>query len=177
MRTVCLVIMLAASVASQAADDRFQKKTPDSMMGFMPARDATYVKECGSCHFPYSPGLLPARSWVADMDRLDKHFGETLQLDAGTRARILDYLTKNAADASPYEGSRVFMELIPEKYTPLRLMHVPKFRQMHTVMREIISTKTKVKVRTLTNCNACHTRADEGSFGLEEMYVPGLTGP
>jgi cytochrome c553 len=177
MRSICLVVGLAATMAVHAADDRFHKKTADSMMGFMPARDATYVKECGSCHFAYSPGLLPARSWVRHMDGLDKHFGETLQLDAATRSKILDYLTKNAADASPYEGSRVFMELIPATYTPLRFMHIPKFRQMHTVMREIISTKSKVKVRTLTNCNACHTKADEGSFGLEEMYVPGLTGP
>jgi len=31
-----------------------------------------------------------------------------------------------------------------------------------------------VKVKTLANCNACHTKADEGSFGLDEMHVPGL---
>ena len=177
MRAAWIFVGLAVSIASQAADDRFQRKTPESMTGFLPARDATYVKECGSCHFPYSPGLLPARSWTRLAEGLDKHFGETIQLDAATRAKVLDYLTRNAADVSPYEGSKVFMERIPDSFTPLRFQHVPKFRQMHTVMREIISTKTKVKVRTLTNCNACHTKADEGSFGLDEMYVPGLTGP
>ena len=48
---------------------------------------------------------------------------------------------------------------------------------MHTVMHEVISTKSKVKVRTMTNCNACHRKADEGSFGNDELYIPGLTGP
>lgn len=177
MRSIAIAVGLAACLPSHAADDRFHKKTADSMMGFMPAADARYVKECGSCHFPYSPGLLPARSWIRDMEGLDRHFGESVRLDAATRAEIVDYLTKNAADVSPYEGSKVFMEMIPATYTPLRFMHVPKFRQMHTVIREVINTKSKVKVRTLTNCNACHVKADAGSFGLEEMYVPGLTGP
>jgi hypothetical protein len=41
----------------------------------------------------------------------------------------------------------------------------------------VFPAETKVKVRTLTNCNACHQEADEGSFGLTELYIPGLTGP
>ncbi|TRZ56674.1 MAG: hypothetical protein D4S02_15065, partial [Rhodocyclaceae bacterium] len=28
-----------------------------------PNTNATYVKECGACHFPYQPALMPARSW------------------------------------------------------------------------------------------------------------------
>jgi hypothetical protein len=30
-------------------------------------------------------------------------------------------------------------------------------------------------VRRLTNCNACHQMADEGSFGNDELLIPGLT--
>jgi len=177
MKRFVLVAALAASLAAGAADDRFHKTAPDSMMGFLPARDPLYVKECGSCHFPYSPGLLPARSWTHIVGRLDRHFGENVSLDAATRTKIEDYLVKNAADVSPYEGSKTLMERVKPNATPRRLSEVPLFRQMHTVMMEIISSKQKVKVRTLTNCNACHTKAAEGSFGLDEMYVPGLTGP
>jgi mono/diheme cytochrome c family protein len=32
-------------------------------------------------------------------------------------------------------------------------------------------------VKTLANCNACHTKAGEGSYGLDELYIPGLAGP
>jgi len=177
MKRLLLVLALAASFAAGAADDRFHKKTPDSMMGFLPARDPLYVKECGSCHFPYSPGLLPARSWMRQLDRMEKHFGESVKLAPDTRAQLQDYLTKNAADVSAYEGSKALMERVPASQTPYRFSEVLLFRQMHTVVWEVIHTKPKVKVKNLANCNACHTKADNGSFGLEEMYIPGLTGP
>jgi hypothetical protein len=179
MRRPLLGMALAAALAAGAADDRFSKKTPDSMMGFLAVRDPVYVKECGTCHFAYSPGLLPARSWILHMDRMatGKHFGESLQLPSATRAQIQDYLTRNAADVSPYEGSKTFMEGVPASQTPYRLSSVRLFREMHTVIHEVISTKNKVKVRSITNCNACHRKADEGSFGNDELYIPGLTGP
>ena len=178
MKKMLLMAALAASLAAVAADDRFDKKgSPESMMGFMPARDPLYLKECGSCHFGYFPGLLPARSWIRVLDRMDNHFGESVRLEPATRAKVQAYLTSNAADVSPYEGSKTFMERIPSTATPYRLSSVPLFREMHTVIHEVISTKTKVKVRTVTNCNACHKKADEGSFGLSELYIPVLTGP
>jgi hypothetical protein len=169
-----LALALAAFPAC-AANDLFFKDRPGSMNGFLAATDPTYLKECGSCHFAYSPGLLPARSWELHMRRLEKHFGESLALPAPARAAILRYLTENAADRSPYNGSKVFMERLSADATPYRLLDVPLYREMHTIMREVISTKPKVKVRTLTNCNACHQWAPEGSFGTTELFIPGLT--
>ena len=179
MRFLLWAGLLAATFAVQAADDRFDKRTPDSTMGFVAVRDPVYTKECGACHFAYSPGLLPARSWKLQLERMatGKHFGESVQLPPDSRAKIEDYLTRNAADVSPYEGSKTFMERLAPSQTPSRLTGVPLFREMHTVINEVINTKAKVKVRTLTNCNACHRRADEGSFGNGELYIPGLTGP
>ena len=179
MRRLLLGAALAAAFTAGAADDRFDKKTPDSMMGFLPASDPLYMKECGTCHFAYSPGLLPARSWVLHLDRMasGKHFGEPVDLPPQTRAKIQDYLTRNAADVSPYAGSKTFMERIPASQTPYRLSGVRLFREMHTVIHETLKTNNKVKVRTITNCNACHRRAEEGSFGNGELYIPGLTGP
>jgi hypothetical protein len=179
MKTLVCLALTAVALAAGAADDRFVKKTPDSMMGFLPAKDPLYMKECGTCHFPYSPGLLPARSWARQLDRMAtaKHFGESVELRADTRAKIQEYLTRNAADVSPYEGSRTFMERVSASQTPYRLADMPLFREMHTVMHEVINTKPKVKVRTLANCDACHRRAAEGSFGNDELYIPGLTGP
>ncbi|HUP30575.1 MAG TPA: hypothetical protein VM122_10415 [Usitatibacter sp.] len=168
-------LAFAAALPALAANDRFYKEAPGSMNGFMPARDALYVKECGSCHFPYSPGLLPARSWELYGKRFDKHFGDSLNLSPETHAAIMKYLVDNAADRSKYEGSMTFMERIDPQRTPYRFRDVPLFMEMHRVIVEVIDKKPKVKVRKLSNCNGCHQGADEGSFGYEELVIPGLT--
>jgi hypothetical protein len=158
-----------------AANDRFFKEKPGSMNGFLAPADPVYAKECGSCHFLYSPGLLPARSWERHLQRLDKHFGENVQLPESSRAALRRYLTENAADMSRYEGSLTFMEEIRPGMTPYRFRDVPLFRQMHRIVLEVIDSKPKIKTRTLTNCNECHQRAGEGSFWIDELAIPGLT--
>ena len=178
MRTstrIAACLLAAVSIPALAANDRFWKEAPGSVNGFLPATDPLYVKECGSCHFPYSPGLLPARSWELHATRFDRHFGETLNLSPEKRDAILRYLTENAADRSKFEGSLTLMEKVDPKRTPYRFQDVPLFREMHRVMLEVINRKAKVKVRTLTNCNGCHQMADEGSFGNSELLIPGLT--
>ena len=109
LKLTALVAALAILPAG-AADDRFFKEKPGSMNGFLAATDPVYVKECGACHFAYSPGLLPQRSWELHMQRLDKHFGESIRLDPKTHDAVRRYLTENAADRSPYEGSRTLLE-------------------------------------------------------------------
>jgi hypothetical protein len=170
-----VALVALASGAALAANDGFYKDTPDSKRGFLAATDPLYVKECGSCHFPYSPGLLPARSWVRHLDRLDKHFGESLKLAPPEREALQRYLTTNAADVSPYEGSHLFMERIAAGSTPYRFREVFLFREMHGIIVNVIAVKPEVKVRTLTNCNGCHLGAERGSFGNLELFVPGLT--
>ena len=175
LRIAIAVLGLATSLLATAANDRFFKEKPGSTNGFLAATDATYVKECGSCHFPYSPGLLPARSWELHMTRMEKHFGESVGLPPETAGTIRRYLVENAADKSAFEGSQTFMERIDPKRTPYRFWDVPLFREMHRVMAEVIDRKPKIKVRTFTNCNGCHQGADSGSFGYDELVVPGLT--
>jgi hypothetical protein len=175
-RAAWFAAALAMHVPAWAADESYYKETPDSMNGFLAARDPVYVKECGSCHFPYSPGLLPARSWVRHMERLGKHFGEAVDLDEATRRSLQAYLTANAADVSPYAGSKTYMERVDPATTPYRLRDLFWFRTMHRIVLEVIGTKPRVKVRKLTNCNDCHQYADQGSFGLQELLIPGLTG-
>ena len=176
MKSILLAIAMACvALAAGAADDRFHKEKPGSMNGFLAATDPLYVKECGSCHFPYSPGLMPARSWELQMQRLAKHFGENVSLDPVSHAAIRKYLTDNAADRSPYAGSKTFMEKIGPEDTPYRLLDVPLYREMHRIIREVIYLKPRIKVKTLSNCAACHQYAPEGSFGNSELVVPGLT--
>ena len=172
---IALSIAALAAAGADAADDRFWKDKPGSTHGFLAASDPLYVKECGSCHFAYSPGLLPARSWELQMKRLESHFGENVNLDPGTRAQSQAYLVDNAADRSGYEGSRVFMERVEADQTPYRLRDVRLFREMHYIVTRVMNTDPRVKVKTLSDCGACHQLAAEGSFGNSELAVPGLT--
>ena len=111
------------------------------------------------------------------MERLEKHFGESVVLPVATREKVGKYLVDNAADRSPFAGSKILMGRIDPAATPYRFQEVPTYREMHRIMLEVINRKGKVKVRTLTNCNACHQFAAEGSFGTAELVVPGLTPP
>jgi len=179
-RLLAVTFLAAAGLAGTgalASHERFHKESPSSKGGFFAATDPVYVKECGSCHFAYSPGLLPVRSWELHMNRLEKHFGEVVTLQPATHDVIKRYLLDNAADRSPFEGSEYFMLKVKADATPYRFMDVPLYREMHRIILEVISVKTKVKVRTLTNCNACHQFAVEGSFANSELVIPGLTPP
>jgi hypothetical protein len=167
--------ILLASLALRAADDRFVKEKPDSMNGFLPVNNAQYLKECGACHFAYLPGLMPERSWKVVMSTLDKHFGENIQLGDAVRTSLLAYLTENAADRSPYAGSKWLNENIPDDVTARRITMIPWVAYKHTVVREAIARSFKIEVRKLTNCDRCHTEIENGSIGVRELYIPGLT--
>jgi hypothetical protein len=175
-RALCLASVLAAALPAQAIDDLFERRVDNPLSGFQPAQDARYQKECSGCHFVYLPGMLPARSWTLLLDRLDKHFGENIDLQGEAREAIRRYLVDNAADRSAYSASKVLMESLPADFTPQRVQSVPRIRSAHRVMREVIARNGNVKVRTFFNCDGCHQRAEGGDFSLPELRVEGLKG-
>src|SRR6476469_323579 len=56
-----------------------------------PVHDA-WSRECGSCHIAYPPRLLPAASWQAIMQGLDRHFGSDATIDASAASSIGAFL-------------------------------------------------------------------------------------
>lgn len=174
-RLLAAVALLAGYSAAFGADDRFVKEKPGSMNGFMVVENQAYLKECGACHFAYLPGLMPARDWEAVMTSLDKHFGENVQLPEPTRAALARYLTDNAADRSPYAGSKWLNDNIPASHTTRRITAIPFVAFKHTVVKESIARNFAIPVRKLTNCQQCHTEIENGSIGIMELYIPGLT--
>jgi mono/diheme cytochrome c family protein len=143
----------------------------EELKGVAPATDALYLKECGSCHFAYQAGLLPSRSWERVMDELDKHFGTDATLDSADKQNILNYLQKNSADKSAkYKRSRKMDESIATTETPIAITKTRYFIQKH---REIGSELIQQKeVKSLSNCMACHTKADKGSYSEREINIP-----
>ncbi|HPQ24397.1 MAG TPA: cytochrome C, partial [Gammaproteobacteria bacterium] len=79
-------ILLSSSIALGADGEQgiFNRLFgPGEAPGVAPVDNPLYLQECGSCHFAYQPGLLPARSWNNLMGGLENHFGENAELPAG----------------------------------------------------------------------------------------------
>lgn len=162
--------MLAVSSVVLADDESYSRrgKGPD----VAPVRDARYAKECGSCHMAYPPGLLPARSWQKLMGNLADHFGDNAELPQEDTVAITDYLIKNAADRSNYRRSVKIDDSLAARQTPLRITQVPYIAGKHReIPTRLIAGNPKVK--SLSQCAACHTKAEAGSFSERDINIPG----
>lgn len=143
--------------------------------GVNPIKNITYTENCAECHFAYSPGLLPARSWVKLMDAkaLEDHFGENAELDDGDRRIILDFLVNNAAETSHFKRSVKIMHSLSDTATPLRITEIPYIKRKHSEIPERLIKGNK-KVRSLSYCLKCHTEAKEkGVFDDDTVFIPG----
>jgi hypothetical protein len=170
LSTFAMAAALLASGAVIADDDwGWSSRGP----GVAPVKNELYKSECSTCHFAYQPGLLPAASWKKLMAGLDDHFGENAELDAQTRKELTDYLVMNAADnVEGYRRSAKIARSIGSD-APLRITEVSYIRRKHNEipMRVIKGNK---EIGSLSNCVACHTRADTGSYTEREIRIPGI---
>lgn len=141
--------------------------------GVAPVENPQYLEECGSCHFPYQPGLLPARSWTKVMAGLENHFEENAELPPEDIKKLTDYLTKNAADNANYKRSRKIMKSLHADNAPLRVSQTPYFIEKHNELSHAM-VQDNPKVGSLSMCGACHTKANTGSFSEAEIHIPGF---
>ncbi len=141
--------------------------------GVAPVENPGYLEECGSCHFPYQPGLLPARSWIKVMAGLEDHFGENAELPAGDAKILTDYLVKNAADHANYKRSKKIMKTLAPDDAPLRASETPYFIKKHNQLsRKMVQDNPEVM--SISRCDACHTKVNKGSFSEREFLIPGF---
>jgi cytochrome c553 len=173
------VLAAVATIASQVVlsredheRDEHGAKLWSRSADVAPVRNEQYVKECGECHFAYQPGLLPERSWRKIMNGLNDHFGDNAELPAATRDAITEYLAANSAEHGNYRRSEKILRSLSASVTPLRITETPYIRHKHDeVPNRLI--KANDKVGSLSNCAACHTRAEQGSFSEREINIPG----
>lgn len=172
-----LLILSLTTTGCQADDDdhrdygearHFLKRTP----GVAPVSHPLYKEECGGCHLAYPPGLLPGSAWRKIMAGLEQHFGDNAELDTSVRNELTDYLLLNSADKANYRRSRRIMRSIDADNPPLRITELPYFTHEHDEIPGRL-IKANDKVRSLSNCNACHRRAEQGSFREREINIPG----
>ena len=179
--TLSLVLLVIMGLGAQLAlsdDDHDDGKHSGWRDAFKPTADVAAVRnpayraECGSCHMAYPPGLLPARSWQGIMHGLSDHFGDNAELDPQTLATLTQYLLDNSADQSDYRRSRKIMRSLEQGAAPLRISEVPYIRYKHHELPQAIITANP-KVGSLSNCNACHQQAEQGSFRESDILIPG----
>jgi cytochrome b len=125
----------------------------------MPASD-TYRRECGACHDPFHPSLLPRSSWQALMGGLDAHFGEDASLPLDEVAEITRYLTTYAAEAWDTEAGRRIAAVSPKD--PLRITASPHWQRKHHWLPA--AAFTAAGVNSKSHCSACHGDAETGRF-------------
>ena len=135
--------------------------------------EALHKKECGSCHTPYQAYFLPAASWEKIMSGLNKHFGENAELGAEDQAAITQYLVSYAADrGKDKRGARV-MSSLSGKEAPLRLTETGYIIRMHhEVPKKVFVNNPKLK--SLSNCGACHPGAAAGNYDEHQVKIPGV---
>jgi hypothetical protein len=120
--------------------------------------DPVYLAECGACHVAYPPGMLPRASWERLMDGLADHFGDNAELAAESAARLRAYL---AAQGGKDEGAAT-----------LRISERPWFLRKHDELPASLPAQ-EPRIGSWARCEACHTRAVQGSYNEHEVNIPG----
>lgn len=147
-----LMLGLAAALAGQVA-----RADDDEVVRFT-ANDPTWKAECGSCHVAYPPKLLPAASWQAVMDGLPDHFGVDASLDAETAQEITAFLLQNAGRDRTQSAQPL-----------LRITETRWFKHEH---EEEVPASVWNKVKSPSDCAACHTRAEDGDYSEDNIRLP-----
>lgn len=134
--------------------------------------NATWLQECSDCHLAFHPTLLPARSWQRMMNEQENHFDEDLALDEETVSEITEFLTKYAAESGLTEPANKISRSVPADQSPQRITELKYWEKQH---HEIDQSYWKhKKVKSKSNCGACHLDAEEGWFEDSNMRLPKL---
>jgi nitrate/TMAO reductase-like tetraheme cytochrome c subunit len=116
--------------------------------------------ECASCHMVYQPGFLPKESWARMMSGLDKHYGVDASLDPQAVKEIGQWFSQHAGTYKRVSGSP------PND----RITQSDWFVKKHRKINE--KTWNNPKVKSKSNCMACHAGAEKGHYDDDGARVP-----
>jgi hypothetical protein len=128
-----------------------------------------YRENCGACHLAYPPKLLPASSWKKIINRSADHFGEPLVINTKNKEIISRYLIENSADRSSCKRALKIVKSLQGE-SPVRITEIPYIRDKH---RKIpLKTLERKNIGSLSNCLACHKKADQDVFNKRDIKIP-----
>ena len=136
-----------------------------------PVNNQLYIKECGSCHFAYQPGLLPSNSWNKIISNLENHFNSDASLTADNLVTLSKYLNDNSAEKNmQYKRSNKIVSSLVSGQIPDSISTTPYMIKKHSEIKKDLITQAEVK--GLFNCIACHKTADKGIYGEKDINIP-----
>ena len=145
---------------------------PGARQDVAPVDNELYRNECGSCHFAYQPGLLPAATWQVIIQGLDDHFGENAELGAAERQAVSEYLAANAADRAGYSRFAGIGRSM-QGSASLRITDSTYFRRKHDEVPERLVSGNP-DVGSFARCDSCHTTAAQGVYDEHHVRIPGV---
>lgn len=137
---------------------------------FVPAGPALaeWKTECGDCHTPHHPSLLPAARWEEIMAALEDHFGEDASLDAETTGKIRAWLVANSAERYDTRAANAFRQ--PDAAEPLRITATARWKRIHDDIPA--ETFKRKDIGGPANCASCHGDAETGLFAPQQILIP-----
>jgi len=166
--SVCLGTALWLAAPVLADDDDYEHRRGSSHVAGL---NPLYVAECGACHVAYPPGALPGRSWIQLMNGLDNHFGDDASLEPNEVAQLIDYLGANAAEHVRGD-MRKLSKRVKQDEIPLKITELGYFKKEHrNVPKRAYKINPDLK---LSNCEACHTKAEQGGYREHDINIPGI---
>ncbi|MFP6827207.1 MAG: hypothetical protein VB977_14015 [Pseudohongiellaceae bacterium] len=138
-------------------------------------RDTVHIVNCGSCHLPYSPALLPMQSWLGIMTGLDHHFGEVVELSEDNLNHILAYLEIYALQQGQQSVMGQLAKGLPEN-PPLRITELPAFVELHSTAEELLGVD-RLERTSFSSCESCHRAAASHIFDKALLQVGTGDGP
>ncbi len=146
-------------------------EVPKNKQDVAPATNELYLKECGSCHFAYQAGLLPANAWNKMMSNLENHFNSDATLSDEDLKTLTKYLNDNSAEKNmQYKRSNRIVSSIKKNQIPDSISTTPYMIQKHKDIRKDLITQKEVI--GIFNCIACHKTADKGYYGDKDIVIP-----
>ena len=118
----------------------------------------TFQKECGSCHMAFQPTFLNKSAWKQMMSNLSNHFGVDASLEKVDEEIITKYLMENANERLKNPNNEVAITKTPW------FVHEHKRYQTRALENP--------KIKTLSNCMACHIRADKNDYDEDNIRIP-----
>ena len=139
----------------------------------------TYYSECGACHKPYPPFMLPASSWERIRGGLSNHFGEEIspsmkkgenRISINDQTVIFNYLMKHSADTSTREISVKVMNSLNGARGRKSITKIQYWKDVHSAISHDTFKSSKVKDKS--NCFACHKNFDKGMLEDIDILIP-----
>lgn len=159
---IFIPLLLASMNVARSEDEHDSERS--SAKHRIPVNNTLYKEECGSCHMAYPADLLRAGTWRKIMATLNNHFGDNAEITPVKQQEITQYLQTNSLDKGKSQRE--------SDSQVLRISQQAVFQHHHReIPARLIAANAAVK--SLSNCPACHQRAEQGSFNEGEINIPG----